>query len=203
MIQANAEYIRQIVQAALERPEQTGALIGTVIAIAVNYSKTGSIPLGRLPYKHIRQGIRELREAYFGRSRPKGVPALLLTNTDLAELEDQMRPRHYEDGSMFSKDYDSEVLNMRRPRGTVLNPETGDPVPMETHFRAFETSMGDLLVICHDEAHRFEATGEHLDAGLYSWDRGRDILQEDLDAVGMAYDKIESERSADITVVAN
>ena len=193
----------QALQYAVERPEQAATVVGAVIATLFNYRKTGKFPIGRLPYKAIRAAIREYRERYFGTSRPKGAPAVLIKDADHEAIESILRPRHYESGAMSSYHYADEVLNFRRPRGTMTDPESGESIAMETHVRTFDTALGDVLALSHDEPNRYEETAEHLDEELFSWQRGRDALIEDLEATGVSYELIESERADEIDVVPN
>lgn len=194
--------LNDVIQYVIDNPEQSATVVAAVIGVVANYLKTGKFPIGRLPYQVMRESIREYGDRYFGRKRPKGVPALLV-DVDADTIEAALRPRHYESGDLTSYEYADEVLNLRRPRGWMSDPKTGRDVPMETHVRTFDVDGGGSLLLVHDEANRYEATGEHLSPGLYSWERGRDIAEEDLEDAGIDVQRIESERRADVDVLPN
>jgi len=191
--------IAQLVSIAVERPEQTAGVIGALATVLVHYRKTGSVPLGRLPWRSIKQSVRELGNQYFDRPRPKGVPALVV-DAKPGDLEDKLRDEHFESVDLYSYEYKDEAWNLRRPEGTRSHPETGAPVAMELHPRGFLTSDGRTLLPAHDEASRFEAYGPHLNEVLLSWQRGRDGMVEVLDQLDVEYEEVESEQTADITV---
>lgn len=190
-----------LLEYAVQHPEQIATVSTGLVAAAGHYRKTGKLPLGRLPLRRLRKAARELGDQYFGRARPKGVPGLLV-DADPDAIKQSLRERHYEGADLYSYEYKNEALNLRRPSGTRTHPKTGDAVPMETHPRVFRLQDGRSLVICHDEASRFEATDAHLDEDLISWERGRDIVSEDFEAAQLTHDRVESERAADLTVVA-
>lgn len=201
--QAIAPVLDQAASYAIEHPEQTATVIGAIIAITTNYRKTGKFPIGRLPFHALRDGLREYRDRYFGVDRPKGVPGVII-EADQDDIEAAFRQRHFESGALSSYDYAGEVLNLRRPRGYESDPLTGELVPMETHVRTFETESQDVLAIAHDEANRFEATGEHLDTdALYSWQTGRATVEEVLDDADIIFRSIDSERAAGVTVTSD
>lgn len=194
--------LKGLLQYATEHPQQAAAIVMGTIAAAANYAKTGKLPLGRLPYRAMRAAWRQYSDRWFGTARPKSVAALVI-DADHDAIEAALRPRHFETGDLSSMEYADEVLNLRRPRGWMANPQTGKDVPMETHVRTFTLDDGRVLALTHDEANRYEATSEHLSPGLYSWERGRDILAEDLEDAGIAYERIASERAAGVTVLRN
>lgn len=183
---------------ALANPEQAFGAIGALGAATFHYSRTGRLPIGRLPWGAARDVLQELRDQYFEKPRPRGVPALVV-DADVDALETALRDRHFE-GAPASYDYAGEDLNLRRPAGTMPHPETGATVPMETHVRGFATTDDRLLCLTHHEASRYEATGEHLRPGLYSWERGRErlrgvLVETDLDAT-----TVPSERESGVEV---
>jgi hypothetical protein len=81
------------------------------------------------------------------------------------------------------------------------HPESGETVPTETHVRAFKTKSGDLLVLTHGEASRFEAWAAHWHRAVFSWERGRDNLAEVMNERELEFERIESERAAGVEVV--
>jgi hypothetical protein len=193
------QIITRLTDYALSHPEQAATLIAALVGIGFNYQKTGTIPLGRLPWRHLRQSFRELGDSYFGVSRPRGVPGLMVDAMPF-QIEQSLRQRHYESSDLFSYEYKGEVWNLRRPSGQRRHPKTGMLTPMETHPRGFDIDGDRTLIICHDEASRMEAQGPHLDESMMSWERGRDLLMVDLDGLGIEYEQIESEADAGITV---
>jgi len=191
--------IQPLIDYAVEHPEQTAGLLAGVGATAAHYAKTGKIPLGRLPWRHARSLFHELRDQWYGRPRPKGVPAIVIDAKPSA-VEGTLRDLHFE-GAPYSYQYASEDVNLRRPAGVRPHPETGEPTAMELHPRLFETGDGRSLAVTHLEASRYEATGTHLDESMLSWDAGQGklatILRNDTD---LQFETIESERGADIDV---
>ena len=193
--------IDPLLEYAVQHPEQVATLAAGLAATVGHYSKTGRLPLGRLPWRAARGIVRDLRERYFGKPRPKGVPGLVV-DTDADTLEARLREHCFE-GALASYDYEGEVLNLRQPAGVKPHPKTGADVPMELHPRGFETADGQLLVIAHLEASRYEATDEHLEEGLLSWDTGQGVLAALLhNETDLDYEKIASERDAEIEVVS-
>jgi hypothetical protein len=186
-----------VVEYALNHPEQVAAAV-SALGAAFHYSRTGQLPIGRLPWRAVRKSLRTLRDQYFEKPRPRGVPALAV-DASLDELEAALREHHFE-YPPASYDYAGEDLNLRRPAGTVPHPETGATLPVETHVRAFETDVDRLLCICHYEASRYEAPGPHLDGTVYSWTQGRKHLASVLDDANLAYDLLDSERSSGVDV---
>lgn len=192
-----------LAQQVADHPERSITVVGAAAAALFNYQKTGNFPIGRLPYRAFRDGIREYRDRYFGVRRPKGVPAIVI-DAGHDEIEDALRSRHFESGGLSSYEYDGEVLNLRRPSGVMNDPDTGENTPMETHLRTFSTESKRTLLLAHDEANRYEATGRHLREGdLFSWSRGRDILVDLLEDTDLDFDTIESERSAEVAVTSD
>lgn len=185
----------------LAHPEQTAALVLGFAGTATHYTRTGTLPIGRLPYRALRQTFRELGDQYFGRKRPRGVPGLVI-ETSADQLEHTLRSDHFESVDLYSYEYDGEVLNLRSPNGERPHPVIGQPVPMELHVRAFETADGSLFTLAHDEASRFEAWGDHVREALLSWERGRDGLQDVLDEASIDYEAVPSERQAGVEIVS-
>ena len=187
---------------ALAHPELAmtiATMLGGVLGAGQHYQRTGRVPLGRLPWRAAQQAWGELADHYFGRTRPRGIPGLLVDATP-SELEATLRGVHFEDVDDASFEYEDEALGLRRPEGTHPHPETGAAVPMELHPRVFRTATDRSLVITHIEASRMEAWGLHLDGTLLSWERGRGILEVVLDDMNLEYEEIESERTADVDV---
>lgn len=190
-----------LVDYAAQNPEQVATALGGLAAAAGHYGRTGRVPIGRLPFRAAQDAWGELADQYFGKSRPRGIPALVV-NISVDDLDTTLRQQsHFEGADDRSYEYEGEVLNLRRPSGLRTHPDTGEAVPMELHVRAFQTEAGDLLLLPHDEASRSEAWGAHYRGRLLSWDRGRDELASVLDDLDIDYDTIESERAAGITVV--
>src|SRR6056297_2003847 len=191
--------LQPVLEYAINHPEQAAAIAtGTVGAVA-HYTKTGRIPLGRLPFRAGRDILQEVRAEYFGRPRPRGVPALVV-DAKPADVEDALRDHHFEDTD-FDYQYAGEQWSLRRPEGEKPHPETGTPTPLELHPRGFETADGRTLVVAHLEASRYEAPGDHIRETLMSWDGGRGrmatVLRNDTD---LEFEKIASERQAGIDV---
>lgn len=196
---ADNPLLREIARYVASHPEKSSAIVVALVGAVGSYAKTGRIPIGRLPYRHLRRMLRDFGDTYFGKPRPKGVPAIVV-DAPPADAEAAIRSRNYESGDLYSYEYSGEVWNLRRPEDPMRNPETGAMTPMEVHARGFRTADDRTLVLTHLEANRFEATSEHLDEGLFSWERGRDIVTDDLEAAQQSYDVIESEAAADIQV---
>lgn len=191
----------RLLEYAIANPEQAGTVIAALVATTTHYSRTGRVPLGRLPWRAAQDAWGELADQYFGRDRPRGVPGLV-ADTTVDDLDTMLREESFFEGADDrSFEYEDEALNLRRPNGLRTHPETGDRVPMELHVRAFKTEAGDLLLLPHDEASRSESWGAHIRSRLLSWTRGQDKMAAVLDDVGIDYDRVESERDADISVI--
>lgn len=188
-----------ILEYAAQHPEQVLGAVGAVGATAYHTVKTGSIPLGRLPWRAFRDVLGELRDRYYGKARPKGVPAVVV-NAKPAEVKKTLRDRHFE-GTQFAHEYEGERYNLRRPAGTDRHPDTGRPTPMEAHVRLFETGDGATLALAHREASRYEAQGVHYRGTMLSWPLGRAELLETLKDTALDYRQVASERDAEIEVV--
>lgn len=193
--------IQRVVEYGINHPEQVAALLGALLSGAEHYRRTGSVPLGRLPLKHLRHIVRQVGNEYFEYKRPTKVPALLV-DADPAEIEAKLRDDHYESVDLFSYEYTGEVVNIRRPEGMANHPKTGEAVPMENHMRAFRTSNGKSLVLDHLEASRFEAWSAHYRGEAMSWGEGREIAEEDLKDAQFDVKLIESEDASDVEVVS-
>lgn len=188
-------------QYVTENPEVVSGLVLGVVATAANYWKTGKFPIGRLPYRHLRHVLRDLRNSYFGKPRPRGVSGIVV-NADPKKLNRALRLRHYEDADLFSYDYDGEVLNLRRPEDFDTDPVNGDPVAMETHIRGFKLDERGTFLLTHREANRFSDTSDHFDGENFSWERGAATAAEDLDALELEYERVNSEAAAGVTIVS-
>lgn len=191
----------QLVQYVTEDPRVVGGFVVGLVATAFNYWKTGKLPIGRLPYRYFRHLLRDFRNRYFGKSRPRGVPGIV-ADAGPDELDKALRPRHYEPADLFSYEYDGEVLNLRRPDGFDPDPVTGDPVAMENHIRGFALDSGKTFLLTHYEANRFSETSDHFDGENYSWERGAAKAADDLDELGLEYERVDSEAAAGVTVVS-
>jgi len=187
------------IQVVATNPEPFAALGAGLLGAAGHYRKTGNLPLGRVPFRAIRDVFGELREEWFGRPRPKGVPAIY-TKVDPEMVDAALRDAHFEDTD-FSYDYSGQVYDRRRPSGVMQHPEDGREVPTELHVRAFNTADGGTLLLAHDEANRYEAPGAHLREMVFSWQRGRGMLADVLLADSVEHRTIASERAAEIEVV--
>lgn len=177
---------------------------GGIVALSgslFHWRKTGTVPVGRLPWRTAKQALRELGDQYFGKPRPEGVPGLVVDAAP-AELESTLREAHFESADLYSNEHSGEVLGMRRPNGLRAHPETGTPTPMELHPRIFELKDDRSLIIAHDEASRLEAWKDHVTGPLLSWDRGQDMMADVLDEADLSYHRIESERAAGVEVVS-
>jgi hypothetical protein len=191
-----------IIQYAVEHPEQVAGAATAVGASAFHYTRTGSLPLGRLPWRTVRDIVGELGDQYFGRSRPAGVPAILV-DADIEAVETALRDVHFEGADLISYEYAGEVLNLRRPAGTKRHPDTGREIPMELHVRAFQTQSRGHLLLAHYEASRYEAQGIHLRETMLSWETGQGMLASTLhNETGLDHEKVASERDAGVEVVS-
>lgn len=193
-------FIEYVLQYVTDRPEQSTAAVVGVLGVLFNYNKTGSIPIGRMPWRYAREMLRDLGDKYFGVKRPRGVPGVLVEAPPERVIK-ALRGQAYESTDLYSYEYENEAWGLRRPSGTQTHPVTAEPVPMENHPRGFETEDGKTLIVCHDEASRFERTGLHLAETMLSWDRGQDYIAEDLDEANLGYQRIESETAAGVEVV--
>jgi len=190
----------QIVEYAVQNPELVGGLLAGGFGVGTHYKRTGRIPLGRLPYKHFRELLRDFGNQYFATSRPRGVP-VIVAKTDPTSLQRLLRNRHYESGDLVSYEYSDEKYNLRRPDGYATDPVHGGDVRMENHIRIFETDDGNSLCLAHYEPNRFSETTEHLKEQGMSWSDGRDQTEGDLQALDIEYETYESETDSDVTVV--
>lgn len=188
-----------IIQYAAQHPNQSLTAAGAIVATLTHYLKTGKFPIGRLPYRALRDILRQLRDRYYERPRPKGEPALVV-ETDVDTLDGILDDHHFE-GAPASYQYQGEDLNRRRPAGTATHPKTGNEVDMETHARAFETVAGDkLFVLTHYEPNRYTETSNHLGSQMQTYPEGRDRLKQVLQETDVSFHDVESERAADVTV---
>lgn len=197
-------FIQGIIAYLVEHPDQTAAAVAAVGGTVFNYRKTGNFPIGRLPWSYFRRLLDDLSDKYFGVRRPRGVPALHIPEPP-ERVKRKLRERHYESADVMGYDYEGEVWTLRRPSGLFQHPRTGEDIPMETHARGFRTEDDGTLVICHDEASRFEATGDHLSETVMSWPRGREYVVQDCEELGLGYEQLDSEAANPdlITVVPN
>jgi len=186
---------------ALAHPEQTIGLVFGTGGVGYNYAKTGKLPIGRLPYKHIREIIRELGDRYFARNRPRGV-VCLVADTDPKTIKRALHERHYESSDLTSYEYEDELYNLRRPEGYATDPAHGGDVLMENHTRLFETNGGNTLLLTHYEPNRYAETTEHLANQGLSWENGRELIESDLESATITYREYQSETAADVTVVS-
>lgn len=190
-----------VMEFVVSNPEAMSAFVVGFVGAIGHYAKTGRVPVGRLPFRALRDIVRELGDEYFGVRRPRGVTGLLVTASN-EELDSELRTRCFESVDIYSYEYEGEVLNLRRPNGLRRNPRDGDLVPMELHVRSFDTDLdGKVWVLAHDEASRFEAWGDHYKETVFSWDRGTEHTKELLDALDLEYEEVESERTAEFAVV--
>jgi hypothetical protein len=186
-----------------QHPEQAAALAVGLAGTAGHYLKTGTLPLGRLPYRALRDTLRQLGNQYARTDRPRRVPGLLVTDTTAADLEAALRETaHFESVDLYSYQYDGEVCNLRRPAGSVVDPSGHGTIPVELHVRAFETADGDLWLLAHREASRFEAWGAHIRETVFSWDAGRDQTEQLLADLGIGAERHRNEDRAGVEVVA-
>lgn len=193
--------IHTLIGPVAEHPELVAGLVTGLIAAGQHYLRTGRVPIGRLPYRAIREVLRELGDQYGARPRPSGVPGLVV-RADLEHLERQLREADYESVDLYSYEYAGEVLNFRRPSGVSDHPETGTPTPTEVHVRVFDTDTeGELWCIAHEEASRFEAYGAHMREAMLDWGAGRDALETDLGTVGIESERRRNERLAGLSVI--
>jgi len=193
--------IGKLLRQAANNPEVTASLIAALLGGITSYKRTGRIPLGRIPFRYVRRMFKEFGDTYFGKSRPKGVPAIIVDSLP-KEIESELRTRHYESGDLFSYELEGEVWNLRRPEQSNRHPESGAMVPMETHIRSFETSEGKTLILAHYEANRQEAPELHLDESMFSRGEGLEQIKRDLDALEISYIQIDSESEAEIEIVS-
>lgn len=186
--------------AAVMANDQAIAVVVAILAALAHYAKTGSLPLGRLPWRLFRRMLRDLRYQYFDRPRPTGVPGII-TEEPPGEIDTLLRENHHWEGAPYSFYYEDEVENIRRPSGLRPNPETSEPEQMALHDRMFELADGRTLHLAHDEASRYEEQGLHLAEAMYSWERGQQLFADALDEAGITAEIIESEAGADVTVI--
>lgn len=191
------EYLMQWVN---QRPEQTAGAVAAILGVLWNYRRTGAVPIGRMPWRYFRQLVGDLGDKYFGVTRPKGVPAIVV-DTNPERVMAALREQDFESTDLYSYEYEDEAWGLRRPSGMFPHPVSGDEIPMELHPRGFLTDDGKCLINVHDEASRFERTGDHLTEVALSWERGREKLKTDLDDANLSYREIESEAAANIKVV--
>ncbi|AFH22648.1 hypothetical protein OSG_eHP31_00180 [environmental Halophage eHP-31] len=179
-------------------PEQVAGLLAGLVAAAVHTVKTGTLPLGRLPWRAIRHVIRDLREQYFGKPRPRGVPGLIV-DVEPAALEGPLRERYFE-GAPASYDYSGEDLNLRRPASEHPHPDDARQIAMELHVRAFKTADGGSLVLTQFEPSRYEEPGPHLRLPS-RWRDGRELIEPAFEDAGLSVQRVESEQGAGVDVV--
>lgn len=171
-------------------------LLGAVL----HYARTGSLPLGRIPFRAIKRSVRELGDTYAARARPTTVPGLVVTAT-VEEVESALRARGWESVDLYSYQYEGEVLNLRRPAGKRLDRATGETLVMEAHVRAFDLDGGGLWLIAHTEPSRFEEPGAHLRETMMSWDGGRDVVVRAFAGDSFAPVRVDSEQELDSEVL--
>lgn len=193
--------VDNILEYSVQHPEQVVALATGIGAAAEHYRRTGRIPIGRLPYRALRRTLRQLGDQYARTARPRDVPGLVV-ETDVDQLESALRETaHFEGAGLYSYAYGDEVLNLRRPEGSLADPETGETVPMELHVRAFATEDGRLWVLAHHEASRYEAWGPHLRESVLSWQRGQRLTAAILRDLAIVHGEHRSESAAGVEIV--
>lgn len=193
--------LQPVLEYLVGNQEQTIAAAVAILGSLFNYQRTGRLPLGRMPWRYFRELLGDLGDQYFGVDRKKGVPGVVVDATP-EQVMRQLRGRNYESTDLYSYEYTDEAWGLRRPSGTRPDPSTGEPAPTETHPRGFRTDDDRCLVICHDEASRFERPGAHLRETMLSWELGRDLVTDDLEALELAYEEVESEAATGVRVVA-
>jgi len=197
--------IEQLVDSLLpyivEHPERAAAVVVGVGGVLFSYVKTGKLPIGRIPYRHLRGIIKDLGDRYFGTQRPRGVPVVVADESPQT-VKRALENRHYESADLASYEYEGELFNLRRPEGYATDPELGTDLLMENHPRLFACDNETTLLLTHYEPNRYFETKEHLaDQGL-TWTGGRDRVIADLEMTEIEYTEYENEANADLTVVS-
>jgi hypothetical protein len=192
--------LQSAVAYATQHPETSAALAAGLVTAVAHYRRTGRLPLGRLPLRELQQTWRRITDRYTRRSRPRGVPGVLV-DAPPAEVATQLRAHHFEDIDTGSYEYEDEAWSFRRPEGLGEHPTSGADLPVELHPRGFRTDGGRTLVLAHMEASRLEAWQAHIAGTLLSWDRGRDRISKVLHDAGYSPTPVRSERGADVEVV--
>lgn len=120
--------------------------------------------LDALPFRLIKRAIRWVRVEHFTVPWPEDVPTLVWSSEDDVALEWRLRAGHHWEGVPFSYHYEGECLNLRRPAGLD---DAGRQ--LADHLRARRRPDGDLEVIGHREASRYEHREDHIDEVGLRW----------------------------------
>jgi len=120
------------------------ALIGAVSGTAVQYRKTGQIPLSGLPWRALRRLLYAARRRWFTVPRPD--TDAVVVEESLEEVRATLAEASYNPGWPLSYKYYGEDLNARR---YFFDPTRAHP-HRQLHIRGFETPDGVELV-AHEE----------------------------------------------------
>lgn len=136
-----------------------------------------------IPWRTLMEGLRWVRNNFYKIDRP-GAAGLLVPDLTVEELDTRLREDGcWEEAEEYTFKYDGEILNLRRPAGLMEGNQ------MAIHLRVFEHERG-LEILCHYEASRFNHPRLHLDEYGFSRRKGRQMLMEDLEKLGIGYENL-------------
>lgn len=139
----NLEHLLELAQSPLGKA--LAVLLTGTLGTAVQYRRTGQIPLATLPWRAFRRTFYAVRRRFFTVERPDREP--FVVDASLDGVRDTVASQSYNPGWPLSYRYYGEDLNARR---YYLDPARAYP-HRQLHIRGFETEDGRTELIAHDE----------------------------------------------------
>lgn len=122
------------------------AFATTLAGTAVQYRRTGRIPLAGLPWRALRRTLYAVRRRWFTVPRPD-TTQITVTETSLDDIHDRLAAASFNPGWPLSYHYYGEDLNTRR---YYYDPTR--PYPhRQLHIRGFETTDDTVELVAHEE----------------------------------------------------
>ncbi len=121
------------------------SLVAAVSGTAVQYRRTGRVPLAGLPWRAFRRVLYAVRRRWFSVERPDRDPTAV--DEPLDDVRNALAEASYNPGWPLSYRYYGEDLNARR---YVYDPTRPHP-HRQLHIRGFETADGTVELIAHEE----------------------------------------------------
>ncbi len=120
-------------------------LVGALSGTAVQYRRTGTVPLADVPWRAFRRILYAIRRRWFTVDRPNN--AVTSINASITEIRDRLAEQSYNPGWPLSYRYYGEDLNARR---YFYDPTRPHP-HRQLHIRGFETADGAVELTAHEE----------------------------------------------------
>ncbi|WP_435175619.1 hypothetical protein [Halorussus sp. AFM4] len=121
------------------------ALAGAVSTTAVQYRRTGRVPLADVPWRALRRVLYAARRRFFSVERPD--VDVFTVDASLNDVRRTLAAQSYNPGWPLSYHYYGEDLNARR---YFYDPTRPHP-HRQLHIRGFETTEGAVELIAHEE----------------------------------------------------